>query len=170
MTSSPGPTMTPDQGCFGSKPQPGTVTPWSRQILGSGVADGQEKDSLVNARATGEFTCNLVDMATVESMNQSAATLSRGESEFDFAGLTPEPSVEIKAPRVTEAKASFECRVQQIVEPGTIPLNTRWCSVRSSASTSTIRYWTGPVSTLLPWTPSVAWPAVAMPPLATASI
>ena len=91
-------------------------------LFSAGVADGQEKDSLVNARATGEFTCNLVDMATVESMNQSAATLSRGESEFDFAGLTPEPSVEIKAPRVAEAKASFECRVQQIVELGNHPI------------------------------------------------
>ena len=57
-------------------------------LFSAGISDGHEKDSLVNTRATGEFTCNLVDMATVEAMNQSAAELDRGESEFDFAGLT----------------------------------------------------------------------------------
>ena len=91
-------------------------------LFSAGISDGHEKDSLVNTRATGEFTCNLVDMATVEAMNQSAAELDRGESEFDFAGLTPLASESIAAPRVQEAKASFECRVQQIVELGSAPV------------------------------------------------
>ena len=90
-------------------------------LFSAGVTDGHEKDSLLNARTTGEFTCNLVDGATAEGMNQSAAELGRGESEFDFAGLTPEPSEVIGAPRVQEAKASFECRVQQIIELGNPP-------------------------------------------------
>lgn len=91
-------------------------------LFSAGVVDGYEKDSLVNARTTGEFTCNLVDAAVAESMNQSSATLGRDESEFEFAGLTPEPSTEIKAPRVAEAKAAFECRVQQIIDLGNPPL------------------------------------------------
>ncbi|MCP3991977.1 MAG: flavin reductase family protein [Actinomycetia bacterium] len=91
-------------------------------LFSAGVNDGHEKDSLVNVRTTGEFTCNLVDMATAEAMNQSAAELDSSESEFDFAGLTPEPSLEVKAPRVAEAKASFECRVQQIIELGQPPV------------------------------------------------
>ncbi|MGF1595372.1 MAG: flavin reductase family protein [Acidimicrobiales bacterium] len=90
-------------------------------LFSAGVVGGHEKDSLVNARASGEFTCNLVDMATAEAMNQSAAELGRTESEFDFAGLTPEPSVDIAAPRVAEARASFECRVVQVVELGEPP-------------------------------------------------
>ena len=90
-------------------------------IYSVGVNNGHEKDSLVNARTTGEFTCNLVDMATSEAMNASAAELDHGVSEFDFAGLTPEPSIEVKAPRVAEAKASFECRVTQFVEVGNQP-------------------------------------------------
>jgi flavin reductase (DIM6/NTAB) family NADH-FMN oxidoreductase RutF len=90
-------------------------------LYSAGISHGREKDSLVNARTTGEFTCNLVDRAVAEAMNQSAAKLEHGESEFDFAGLTPEPSLEVKAPRVAEAKASFECRVQQIVELGEAP-------------------------------------------------
>ena len=90
-------------------------------LFSAGVTAGHEKDSLVNARNSGEFTCNLVDGATAVGMNQSAAELGRGESEFDFAGLTPKPSVDIAAPRVAEAKASFECRVTQIVEIGDPP-------------------------------------------------
>jgi len=91
-------------------------------IFSAGISDGHEKDSLVNVRATGEFTCNLVDMAVAEGMNASAAELDPQASEFDFAGLTPEPSVLVKAPRVAEAKASFECRLQQIVELGDDPM------------------------------------------------
>ncbi len=90
-------------------------------LFSAGVNNGDEKDSLINARASGEFTCNLVDMATAEAMNLSAAELDHGDSEFDFAGLTPEPSVEIMAPRVAEARASFECRVVKIVELGNQP-------------------------------------------------
>lgn len=90
-------------------------------LFSAGVNAGHEKDSLVNTRTTGEFTCNLVDMETAEAMNASAAELDRGESEFDFAGLTPEPSTDIAAPRVAEAKAAFECRVQQIIELGEAP-------------------------------------------------
>lgn len=91
-------------------------------LFSAGVANEHEKDSLLNARNSGEFTCNLVDATVAEEMNRSSAELGRGESEFDFAGLTPEPSTEIKAPRVAEAKASFECRVQQIIELGNPPL------------------------------------------------
>jgi flavin reductase (DIM6/NTAB) family NADH-FMN oxidoreductase RutF len=91
-------------------------------LFSAGVADGHEKDSLRNVRTSSEFTCNLVDVATSEAMNQSAAELQHGVSEFDFAGLTPEPSIDVAAPRVREAKASFECRLQQIVELGRPPL------------------------------------------------
>jgi len=87
-------------------------------LFSAGLGSRGQKDSLVNARETGEFTCNMVGMIVVEGMNRSAAELPHGESEFDFAGLTPEPSIDVKAPRVAEAKASFECRVSDIVEIG----------------------------------------------------
>ncbi len=90
-------------------------------LFSAGIADGFEKDSLVNARATREFTFNLVDAATAEAMNKSAAQLERGVSEFEFAGLTPEPSEVIAPPKVAEAKASFECQVTQIIELGERP-------------------------------------------------
>ncbi len=87
-------------------------------IFSAGMASRGAKDSLANARATGEFTCNMVGMAVAEAMNQSSAELPHGESEFSFAGLTPEPSIDIAAPRVAEAKASFECRLTDTVDIG----------------------------------------------------
>ena len=91
-------------------------------LFSAGISNGHEKDSLLNARTTEEFTCNLVDATVAEAMNASAAELDRGQSEFDFAGLTPSPSVDVAAPRVAEAKACFECRVTQIVELGSKPV------------------------------------------------
>jgi flavin reductase (DIM6/NTAB) family NADH-FMN oxidoreductase RutF len=87
-------------------------------LFSAGMAAQGAKDSLANAIETGEFTCNMVGMAVAEGMNQSAAELAHGESEFDFAGLTPELSLDVKAPRVAEAKASFECRLTRTVEIG----------------------------------------------------
>lgn len=90
-------------------------------LFSAGIVDGHEKDSLVNARTGREFTCNLVDGATAAAMNASSAELDRGESEFEFAGLTPAPSTDVAPPRVAEAKASLECRVTHIIEIGEPP-------------------------------------------------
>ena len=38
--------------------------------------------------------------------------------EFEISGLTPTNSQKIKPPRVEEAKISFECKLNQIVEIG----------------------------------------------------
>ena len=91
-------------------------------LFSAGVTDGHEKDSLHNARTTGVFTVNIVSRAVAEAMNQSSAALGRGESEFAFAGLTSAPSDDVAAPRVAEAKASFECVVTQFVELGRAPI------------------------------------------------
>ena len=87
-------------------------------LYSAGMGSRGSKDSLANAIETGEFTCNMVGMAVAEGMNSSSAELAHGESEFDFAGLTPEPSLDVKAPRVAEAMASFECRLTQTIDIG----------------------------------------------------
>ncbi|MDH4147500.1 MAG: flavin reductase family protein [Acidimicrobiia bacterium] len=86
------------------------------------ITDGVGKHSLTNAEETGEFTASLVSRDIVEAMNQSAAHLPAGESEFDFAGLTPAPSDIVKAPWVAEAKAAMECKVQRIITLGNAPI------------------------------------------------
>jgi flavin reductase (DIM6/NTAB) family NADH-FMN oxidoreductase RutF len=90
-------------------------------LFSAGQLPRGEKDSLANARDTGEFTCSIVGYELAEAMNLTAATLPAGTSEFEAAGLTPAPSELVAAPRVAEARASFECRVVHIVELGEAP-------------------------------------------------
>jgi flavin reductase (DIM6/NTAB) family NADH-FMN oxidoreductase RutF len=78
-------------------------------------ADGSEKDSLRNARETGEFVWNLTTRALAEQMNASCAAVPYGVDEFTLAGLTPIPSRLVAVPRVAESPVHFECRVTQIV-------------------------------------------------------
>jgi len=74
------------------------------------------KDTLRNARETGEFVWNLATMALAKQMNQTSASVAREVSEFELAGLSPTPSVLVSAPRVAESPVSFECRVTQVVQ------------------------------------------------------
>ena len=78
--------------------------------------DRPEKDSVANARATGEFAVNLVTRDLAEAMNRTSMPLPHGEDEFELAGLEKAPCNLIRAPRVKASPASFECRVLQIVE------------------------------------------------------
>ena len=75
------------------------------------------KHSSANAEATGEFVCSLATYALKDRMNATSAPLGAGESEFDFAGLTPAPSRLVRPPRVAESPAALECRVVQVVRP-----------------------------------------------------
>ena len=50
------------------------------------------KDSLRNARDTGEFTWNLVTGDLAEAMNASCASVPYEVDEFELAGLTAAPS------------------------------------------------------------------------------
>jgi len=79
------------------------------------------KDTLRNVRATGEFVFNQVPEALAEEMNLSSANFPPDTSEFDWAGLTPVPSVIVGAPRVGEAPAAMECRLLDIREYGREP-------------------------------------------------
>ena len=68
------------------------------------------KDALTFAEETGEFVCNLATFDLREAMNRTSAPLPRGESELDFAGLTPAPCRLVKPPRVAESPVALECR------------------------------------------------------------
>lgn len=72
--------------------------------------DGTPKDTARNIRLTHEFVVNLVDEALAEAMNQCAASLPYGENELERAGLHHCPSSTVKAPRITEAPVSLECK------------------------------------------------------------
>ncbi len=69
------------------------------------------KDTLANARATGEFVLNVGNAALLEAMNDSATNFPGHLSEFDEAQLGREPSRVVAPPRVRGAPVVFECRV-----------------------------------------------------------
>lgn len=79
-------------------------------------APGDGKDTGANIRATGEFVVNLVTDGTLDAMNTTAADFAPHEDEFAYAGLTPAPSVQIRPPRIQEARVAFECRLYQLLE------------------------------------------------------
>lgn len=60
--------------------------------------DGSEKDTLRNARDSGELVVQLVSQAQAEAMNASSATLGPEVSEFERCGI---------------ASVAFECRLVQ---------------------------------------------------------
>jgi flavin reductase (DIM6/NTAB) family NADH-FMN oxidoreductase RutF len=79
------------------------------------VTKGGKKDTLRNIEAVPEFVINLVNEENAEAMNLTSALLPHGQSEFEWAGLTPVPSETIRVPRVAESPIAFECRLQRIV-------------------------------------------------------
>ena len=81
-------------------------------------SDGLLKHTLKNIRRTGEFVVNLADEGTAEAMHRSGTELPESESEFEKYGLTPAPARRVKHPRIAEAAASFECRVERRINFG----------------------------------------------------
>lgn len=88
--------------------------------IGSGASAG--KDTLRNVTANREFSVNFVSEDVAEAMNVTSGNYPPDVNEFDVAGVTPGQGVVIGAPLVAEARASFECRVVDIVRVGTLPM------------------------------------------------
>lgn len=81
-------------------------------VMFSTVRTGNvNKDTLNNVLQTGEFVVNMATEDLVEKMNTTSANLKPGESEFELAGLTPVPSLLVKAPRVLESPVNMECKL-----------------------------------------------------------
>jgi flavin reductase (DIM6/NTAB) family NADH-FMN oxidoreductase RutF len=81
-----------------------------------GFSSTSAKDSLRNARETGEFVWNFTTRTLAEQMNASCAAVPYGTDEFALAGLTKLPSRLVAVPRVAESPVHFECKVTQIIE------------------------------------------------------
>ena len=74
------------------------------------------KDSLTNARDTGEFVWNLVTRELVEAMNATAAMVPAHIDEFELAKLETLSSAKVRPSRVAASPVQFECAVTQIVQ------------------------------------------------------
>lgn len=81
-------------------------------VMFSTVRSGNvNKDTLNNVLETGEFVVNMGTEALVDKLNLTSANLKPEESEFELAGLTPAPSLIVKAPRVLESPVNMECKL-----------------------------------------------------------
>jgi len=76
------------------------------------------KDTLRNARTTGQLVVNHVARANAEACNVCGTDYPAAVSEFDAAGLTREPSERVLPPRVAESAACLECEVHDVVPVG----------------------------------------------------
>jgi flavin reductase (DIM6/NTAB) family NADH-FMN oxidoreductase RutF len=83
--------------------------------------DGSKKDTLVNVEATGEFVVNAAVAELAGQVNLSSKELPHGESEVELTGLSVQPSVKVRPPRLRESPVQMECRVRQILQFGDGP-------------------------------------------------
>jgi flavin reductase (DIM6/NTAB) family NADH-FMN oxidoreductase RutF len=79
------------------------------------IPDGRPKDTLRNILATREFVANIVSESIAYAQNVCAKAYPADTDEFEISGLTPAPSVKVKAPTVLESKVNFECRLFQAI-------------------------------------------------------
>lgn len=81
-------------------------------IMFSTVRTGDKnKDTLNNVLATKQFVVNMATEELVEAMNATSIELPPDGNEFEYAGLTPVPSVKVKPFRVKESPITFECEL-----------------------------------------------------------
>jgi flavin reductase (DIM6/NTAB) family NADH-FMN oxidoreductase RutF len=81
-----------------------------------GFSSTSAKDSLRNARESGEFVWNLATRPIAAGMNATSATVPYHTDEYALCGLTPVASNLVSPPRVAESPVNFECKVADIVQ------------------------------------------------------
>ena len=74
------------------------------------------KDSLAFIQETGEFVWNMPTWDLRHAMNETSATLPRGENEFMHAGLEMAACNLVKPPRVAKSPVAMECKVTSVQE------------------------------------------------------
>ncbi len=82
---------------------------------------GEDKDTIQNLRHLPECVIHVVTFDVREEMNLCAVEHPRGVDEIALAGFQTMPAVRVRPPRLQECPVQFECRVERILELGTIP-------------------------------------------------
>ena len=75
-----------------------------------------QKDTSLNILRNKEFVVHIISEDYLEKANKTAVSLSRTESELEFADLTQVKSTMIKTPGIKEAKVRMECKLVKHVE------------------------------------------------------
>ncbi|KAG5644391.1 hypothetical protein DXG03_008619 [Asterophora parasitica] len=79
-------------------------------------ADSRPKDTLRNILATKGFTVNIISEAWIAQANAASIDAPEDVSEWPLSGLTQEPSIYVKAPRVKESAFSLELELLETVD------------------------------------------------------
>ncbi|KAK2463827.1 hypothetical protein APHAL10511_004132 [Amanita phalloides] len=74
------------------------------------------KDSAQNIRDTKGFTINIISEPWLEQANACSIDCPPNVSEWGISGLTKEPSLSVKAPRVKESAFVMECELLQAID------------------------------------------------------
>ncbi|HEY4988806.1 MAG TPA: flavin reductase family protein [Opitutaceae bacterium] len=99
-----------------------TANPPTLMFVPVNNREGEKKDTVRNIELVPEFVVNLVPHALAKTMNDTAALLPYGESEFSRFGVVPAPSSKVRPPRVEASPVAYECVLDRIVPIGTGPL------------------------------------------------
>ncbi len=94
----------------------GCLMPILRPLDLVAVASAHRRDTLVNIRATGEFVVNLAGVDMADAVIPTARFSPPEADEFELAGLTARPSVEIAAPGIAGCYGWMECRLDKLYE------------------------------------------------------
>jgi flavin reductase (DIM6/NTAB) family NADH-FMN oxidoreductase RutF len=82
------------------------------------AVDREEKDTLANIRAQGEFVVNLVPEELAQAMNVTATNAPRGTDETRLAGLEMVKCEVVNVPRIVGSPVGLECKLFQVIETG----------------------------------------------------
>ncbi len=82
------------------------------------VRNNTIKDTLVNAKNSGEVVINVVTYNMVQQTSLSSTEYATGVNEFVKSGLTPISSDVVAPFRVKESPVQLECKVKEVVELG----------------------------------------------------
>ncbi len=99
-----------------------TANPPTLMFVPVNNRDGGKKDTVLNIESVPEFVVNLVSHALAAKMNDTAALLPYGESEFSRFGVASAPSLKVRPPRVADTPVAYECALDRIVLIGTGPM------------------------------------------------
>jgi len=80
------------------------------------VIGGKRKHTYINSKRTGEFVISIVSEDFAQQAIDCEEAHELGESLLQKHGLHIQASRKVKVPRVREARASLECKVNQFVE------------------------------------------------------
>ncbi|GLS29089.1 NADH-FMN oxidoreductase RutF, flavin reductase (DIM6/NTAB) family [Mesorhizobium albiziae] len=77
---------------------------------------GEDKDTMVNIRRTGEFAVNMVDMALSQQMLVCGLAFESDVDELEMADLPTARCTQIDVDYVASSPCAFECRVERMIE------------------------------------------------------